>query len=431
LQGRLDVPEEAIGGEAFEAHGKVYGYFGPTPAVLRLPFVLLGVAFGQLSRVFMLAYFVASLTAAYLMLRDATRLARGPAAEPSAIATLLLLASTGFASTIFFLGSRGLIFHEAILAGIAFGLWSCWCSLRHLQKPGRRWWIPALLFGVASLHSRPPTGLFSLTLLGGVAIALIVREWRGGGRRTALARHVGLGLGCIAGQLSLNGLAYLKFGTFDPAPLRMSRPYMHNDRLVRIEGRSFHAANLPYNFYTYVLRPNLRLEPGFPWIYLEAREPPRSFPEAKIDLPDYTLAMPFAMPSLFALATLGGLAAFVARPAHRWPVALLWFAAGPMTIALFAAVATAQRYTGDFCPLLIAAAAFGLAAVESAPNPWRALYRGVTTLLTVAGMAVTIAITLQYQGARLWGVPEEKQREYQELRDRVDKFFARSRGTDR
>jgi hypothetical protein len=42
LEGRLDVPEEAIGGEAFEARGKLYGYFGPTPALLRLPFVAAG-----------------------------------------------------------------------------------------------------------------------------------------------------------------------------------------------------------------------------------------------------------------------------------------------------------------------------------------------------------------------------------------------------
>ena len=63
LRGRLDVPEDAIGGEAFEANGKLYGYFGPTPALLRLPWALSGLAFGKLSRAYMLLYFVATLAA--------------------------------------------------------------------------------------------------------------------------------------------------------------------------------------------------------------------------------------------------------------------------------------------------------------------------------------------------------------------------------
>ncbi len=54
--GRLDVPGDAIGGEAFEAHGKLYGYFGPTPALLRLPLVASGLAFGKLSRACMVLY---------------------------------------------------------------------------------------------------------------------------------------------------------------------------------------------------------------------------------------------------------------------------------------------------------------------------------------------------------------------------------------
>ena len=50
LHGRWDVPEPALGGEAFVVDGKIYGYFGPTPALLRLPLVALGVAFGKLTR---------------------------------------------------------------------------------------------------------------------------------------------------------------------------------------------------------------------------------------------------------------------------------------------------------------------------------------------------------------------------------------------
>ncbi len=428
LAGRLDVPEEAIGGEAFEARGKFYGYFGPTPAVLRMPFTAFGVAFGKLSRGLMLAYFIASLVAAYLILREAQRAIRPTTgaeddAPLSAFAVLVLVGSVGWGSTIFFLGSRGLIFHEAILAGIAFALWSVWCSLRHLRVPTGRWWIGALTCGVASVHARPPTGLFALTLLGLVAIAV---WWRSPNARWTMAnlrRPAAIGSLCALGFLSLNGLAWLKFRTFDPAPLRLSRPYADPGRLAHIDGKSFHLVNLPYNFDTYVLRPNFRFERGFPWIYLGSNTPRRDFPQAKIDLPDFTLAVPYAMPSLFLLATLGAAGAWIARPGARLGVALLWVAVLPMTLALFAAIATAQRYTGDFCPFLIGAAAFGLAAAESAPLGARRFFRATIALATLCAIAVTVALTIQYQGAYLWGVPEETRVNYQSLRRRVDAFF--------
>ncbi len=435
LQGRLDVPEDAIEGEAFEAKGKLYGYFGPTPALLRLPLVAFDLGFARLSRVFMLLYFGASLLAAYLLLRDATRLVRGgdpaAAAEPSAFSVVALVASVGLGSTVFFLGSRALIFHEAILAGIAFALWSAWCALRYLQSPASRWWLGALACGVLSLHARPPTGLFALTLLGCVAATLLIRDWNEesavAGRWLVLPpgwrRHFAIGLLCVAGQLSLNGLAYLKFGTFDPAPLRISRPYTDPGRLDHIEGRSFHTANLPYNFHTYVVYRNARLDPGFPWIYFGGRSPPRECPHARIDLPDTTLALPYAMPSLFGLASLGCFAAFLVAPRARWPLGLLWSALLPMTLALFAAVATAQRYTGDFVPFLTAGAAFGLAAIDHASSRWRLALRPFVALLTAAAIAVTLAATVHYQGVGLWGVPEDVRQNYQTLRKRVDAFF--------
>lgn len=439
LQGRLDVPEEAIGGEAFEANGKLYGYFGPTPALLRLPFVAAGIGFGKLSRAFMLLYFAASLVAAYLILREATRYRSAPAydadvaahrsghhslanratlhdpAEPSPFAIVVLVFSVGWGSTVFFLGCRGLIFHEAILAGITFALWSCWCAMRHLRTPARRWWISALIAGVLSLHCRPPTGLFALTLLGCVVVVLAAQEFP---RR--LFRHAGVGVLCAIGLFTLNGLAFLKFGALDPAPLRISRPYKDPGRLAHIDGRSFHLVNLPYNFDTYVLRPNFRIEPRFPWIYLGTHAPQREFPRAKIDLPDHTLALPYAMPSLFFLATLGCLGAAIALPGTRLALGALWAAMLPMTLALFAAVATAQRYTGDFCPFLICAAALGLTATESAPPLWRRALRVSLVLLTLAAVAITAALTLHYQGDTLWGVPEDVRQNYQLLRRRID-----------
>ncbi|MEY2879362.1 MAG: hypothetical protein RLZZ15_1742 [Verrucomicrobiota bacterium] len=119
LRGRLDVPEAAIGGEAFVVGEKFYGYFGVTPALMRLPLAALGVGGGRLSRSFMLIDFTAALGAALLILRHATRLQLGPGARPSPWAITVLLGGAGLGSTLLFLGSRAYVYHEAILCGAA------------------------------------------------------------------------------------------------------------------------------------------------------------------------------------------------------------------------------------------------------------------------------------------------------------------------
>ena len=420
LHGRLDVPEEAIGGEAFVIAGRLYGYFGPTPALLRLPFVAFGFAFGLLSRLYMLAYFVGGLVAGYLLLRQSYRLV-GRSSSPSAVAVILFTAQLGLGSTLFFLGSRAYVYHEAILCGVVFALFSAHFALRHLVQPERRWWLWSLLCGLLSLHARPPTGLYALTLLGCVGLVLLGRDLR---TRSfgEISRHVRLGVLCAIGVLTFNGLSYLKFKTFDGAPLRFSRPYTA-ERLARIEGKSFHLENIPYGFYTYMVHANFHVEARFPYLYLRSDEPGRAFPRAKMDLPDHTLALPWCMPGIVVLATLGGLVAWVTSSGSRVALFAIWAAAVPMSLALFAAIATAQRYTGDFVPMLGCGAAFGLAAVEGATGLWRASLQALFGTLVLWSIFLTFAITLHYQREIVWGVPEDRKQDYQHLRQKFDAWF--------
>jgi hypothetical protein len=51
--------------------------------LLRVPFVLFDVAFGRLTRGFMLVFFLGTVVASYLLLRHAVKLSRGPDAVPS------------------------------------------------------------------------------------------------------------------------------------------------------------------------------------------------------------------------------------------------------------------------------------------------------------------------------------------------------------
>jgi hypothetical protein len=411
LQGRLDLPPEARTAESFVFEGRTYIYFGPTPALLRLPFALVDVGFGKLTRVFMLAGFGAWLVGAYVVLLHVTRLARGPGSSPSAGLVVLFTSAAGLGSTMLFLASRAYLYHEAILCGAAFALWGGWCVLRWLAEPARAWWLGALACGVLAVHARPPAGLFALGLLGAAALALALRggAWR---RPLAVAALAG------AGILSFNAVSYLKFRSLEGAPLRLHVQY-GDARLAAIRGRNFHVENLRHNFDAYAWRPHFVFRPTFPYL-CTAPHPGDDYREARIDLAEPTLAVPWSMPALALLAFAGGAWAFARWRAARLPLLLVAAGSAPMVLALLAAIAISQRYTGDFCPPLALAAAFGIVALDLLPAPARRLAWPALALLAVASVLVTLALALHYQGEVVWGVPDEFKARYQMLRQAAD-----------
>lgn len=417
LQGRLDVPASAIGGEAFVYQGRTYGYFGLTPALLRLPFVIYNLHFGELSRAFMTAYFAVALAACYLLLRTVYQLSGHNDSAPPAWATLSLIGGAGLGSTLFYLGSRAYIYHEAILCGVMFALIGCWAALRHAATPDRRWWLVSLGAGILSVNARPPTGLFALTLLAAVALVVLLRQ-----RRTdpSLARRqVLVAALCGAGVFTFNVTSYLKFRTFEGCPLRYNVQY-NAERLARIDGRQFHLVNVPIGLDYYLVRPNFRLEPGFPYFLIGSLTPPRPWPDTKLDYQDNTLGLPYAMPGLVWLAAIGGVVTFVRFPSLRLPLAACWGAGLPMALAMFAAIAITHRYTADFCPFLLVASAWGVVGLDALSRPWRALVRSVSIFTTFVAILITAAITLHHQGQEVWGVPDEVRAKYADLRRGID-----------
>lgn len=414
MEGRLDVPGPAISGEAMVVGGKTYGYFGLTPALLRVPFVMAQAAFGSLTRWSMLAAYAGALMAAYLVLLEATRLAAGR--RPSAWMTTLFTLSVGLGSTLFFLGGRAFVYHEAIIWGLTFATWSAWCTLRYLAEPDRKWWVGALACGILAVHARPTSGLFALTLLGAAAATLLWRGWRSG----AGWRQAYIGALSVAGFLSFNAVSYLKFGTPVGMPLRYNVQYTEK-RLRDIGGKEFHWANIPFGFSVYVTDANLEVKSSFPWIHMTnyPRKPQVRVPAAKIDMVDPTLSLPLAMPALFLFATAGALWSMATVPSSRLPLGLIAAAALPLSLALFGVVVIMHRYTADFIPALILAAAFGFAAVDRLAA-WKWASRWFTVVVTAWAICFTLALTLRYQGEQVWGVPDGVQQRYLELRKRVD-----------
>jgi len=87
-----------------------------------------------------------------------------------------------------------------------------------------------------------------------------------------------------------------------------------------------------------------------------------------------------------------------------------------MAAALLAAIAQSHRYTADFVPFLIAAAAFGLAGSDILTTTARRWWLGLTFVLTPVAVAITLAVTVHYQGEGVWGVSEEIKARYLAMR---------------
>ncbi len=419
LQGRLDVPEPVLSGEAFIVEGKVYGYYGVMPALLRLPFIGFETLFGQMSRVAMVLYYLACLGAAYALLLYFTRLVCGSPAWPSRLATVLFVGLVGLGTSLFFLGSRAYIYHEAILCGAAFALWSGYCSVRFIAEPGRRWWFGALVAGFCAVQARPPAGLFALVVLGTATGWHLVLAWRE--RRLGL-RYALIGLGSVAAILSFNGMSWLKFRTFDGSPFKYAVQYTP-ERRARFDNKNFHLANFGHNFDAYVRLPDFGLRKQFPWFVFDSSGKRPQYPRAKIDLEEPTLAMPYAMPALFFLALLGGGWALCYAPAVRRPLIIVAIGSAPMCLALSLAIVTSHRYTADFCALLAIFAAAGLAVLDAEKRRHRALALGGTAALAAVSIFATLALSVHFQGDIVWGVSDEAKRNYEALRTAADSFF--------
>jgi hypothetical protein len=233
----------------------------------------------------------------------------------------------------------------------------------------------------------------------------------------SVLRPLLIGALSVLGVLSFNALSYAKFRTIEGCPLRLNVQYTAK-RLAHIDGKQFHLSNLRYGLDTYLLRPRVELSPNFPWLYQARRLDPNTYPGAKIDLPDRTLALPIGMAGLFLLATAGCAWLAWRDPAARPLVAVLWLSFVPLTLAMCAAIATAERYTGDFVPFVICAGAVGFAGLHRRP-----VFTALFVAATLWSCALHVAVGFHYQGKLVWGVEDGVPERYQKLRTHIDTFF--------
>ncbi|EPR42106.1 hypothetical protein dsx2_2893 [Desulfovibrio sp. X2] len=159
LHGRLDIPPEVLGREAFyDAAGRAYAYYGVFPAFLRLPFLpFLDLTAVCVSRAVVFACVAATGLLAQSLVRRTVR-----AATAGNRLDLGLLASGSvlvwFASPVTFLFGNASIYHETVVTGLLGVVVFAWLVLDDLLVKGRpRPASPVLLAVIAGvvLHCRP------------------------------------------------------------------------------------------------------------------------------------------------------------------------------------------------------------------------------------------------------------------------------------
>jgi hypothetical protein len=439
LHGHWNVT--ATGGVRFEAfviHGRNYLYFGPWPALLRLPFVAFSHALdGRLTGISMLvAYVVFAVFAsrfAWLTrqtLRGATAVSRLEAVGAAVLAFLLAAGSS-----IFFLASRTVVYHEAILWGVALTTAGLFYATRFALDGDRRSLLWAGVMATLAVMSRVSVGLAvvaALVLIAAARVVSIVRSGRGRpeGQASLLARIVGWpgvgdrtrGVGLtrmvLAIVVPLALYAYVNLTKFGSAfGLPLDKQFLL--RFDPTRQAALHANPLTgFRFVTTTvvqyLRPDaLAFDRLFPWVTFPG--PARTFGGAHFATLDFTSSVTASMTALFVLWVIGVVASF--RPARpeamlgtAFRVPILAGLAGCVSVLAFGFIA--NRYLGDFIPAVVVGAVVGFhvfARWAAQPGTRRVVVRaaaGAMAALVVWTFYVNLGLALQYQRAYGIGVTD-------------------------
>jgi hypothetical protein len=422
LNGRLDVPREAIGFEAYIYNGKAYGYFGIAPALLRIPLLIVFPTLdGLWSRPMMMLACVVALVCVYFILRELRAGNNRTDGFQNLIDNLFLL-TAAIGSTNVFIIARSYVFHEAIMWGCTFALVFSWALLKYLRSPNRAWLIVSGVLAFLSFHSRATAGAGTLLALCAVLLLLIGRTL---GISNAGVRFLGFGptprpllhatVAAIAVMATLGtyaGVNYAKFRTLGSMPLHYYQLYIQAPARMEVTGaRQIHPENIPTTLATYFGPNGFEFRRAFPWAHLASIATVIGSPS--IDVVEPFSTVPASMPALTLLALVGcvpllrGSTESVRR--LRLPATAMLVGGGVVLMT----VGITERYLHDFYPALIILAAIGVFEIGRNASAAHARVSAMLLIpLTLVSIWLNCSFALLNQRDGPWGVPPEKHAEF-------------------
>jgi len=414
FHGHWWVPKGSLGIEAFVIDGRDYTYFGPFPALLRMPVMAFTDALdGRLTAPSMLLAWAVTALFVSLLAWRVRLMVRGPVplgrAEAASFAVVLATILSG--STLLHLAAMPWVYHEDLAWSVALTTGALFALLGVLERPTTRRVVAAGALITAAILARSVTGW--ACVIGAMLAAAWFASGRGGDenrrwwRATLAAGLIPLAIGCA--------VTWAKFGVPFGLP-------MHNQVFTKINehrreflaangGRYFNPEFVPSTALAYLRPDGLRFTSVFPFITLPAA-PARAVGGVILDQVYRTSSVPASMPLLFLLSAWGSITAFRPRPVGRarlTRIPLLAAAACLSGVLVWGYIA--NRFLADFLPLLILGSVIGLAdlwrRLEGRSRRVRGGALAVVTALGVFGMVANLAAAstpterIAWEGARL------------------------------
>jgi hypothetical protein len=422
LAGHWDVPRDVVAFEGFEVGGKTFIYFGPLPALLRMPLLAVTDRFdGRLTTVSMALAMAVLAVAAYRLNLAVREVVRGAAG----VTRGEILATAGLAVAVLagpplWLASAAVVYHEAILWGLALTLATLDAAARWILRPTPRRLAAVAVLGTLAVSSRQTLGLgviAGLAAVGLVAAAAGLRRRAGHSGDPLPGVHAGgvlLVCGLLVVVAAIPNVA--RFGDpLGPPIERQVASSVFEDRREFLEANGdswFGPQFVPTTLLQYARPDAFDLRGSFPWLDFPDGGP-TVVGDVTFDDLEWSSSVPVTMPLLVILAIPG--AVWLVRAARRRygpgvGLLLLWVgtavgAAGAIGIGYIA-----HRYLADLMPLVLVPALVGFhALLGRRPAAGRA-WRGAATALVVvlaAGVWANVALAIEAQRERGKFVTEE------------------------
>jgi hypothetical protein len=409
LHGHWWLPNNAIGIESFNVHGRSYTYFGPFPALLRLPVLLFTSRLdGRLTALSMLAAWLVTGALLCLLLWRVRILVRGtaPLGLTEAVAYGFTAAAMMGGTVLVYLASAPYVYNEDFSWGVATSLGSLFALLGLLESPSRRRLVVLGFFLLAADLSRL-TDAWACVI--GV---LLASAWFFSGRAgddarrwalpTVLVALAPLALGCY--------VTWAKFGYPFGLPMAdqvWTQIDQHRQQFLAANGgKAFSVSFIPTTALTYLRPDGIRFTDVFPFVTLPALAP-RVIGGAVMDMTYRTASAPASMPLAFALGVWGAVATFRRRPAGRTAlVRIPMLAAAAATVGIFVWGYVANRYLADLMPLLFVAGAVGIAdlwrRLETLSGRTQTIWCSVIGVVAALSILFNLAIASTPQDVGAW-----------------------------
>ncbi len=417
LRATWSMPAGVLTIEGIRTDGRTDMYYGPVPALLRLPLLVFTHRFdGRLTEPSLLVAFLLALTLASLLSWRIRGMVRGNAGvgrlEAGLTASMVVVIGVG--SVLFFLGTTPQVYEEAEMWGAALAVGAFYTVVGFVDRPSAGRLLATGLLATLALLTRGSVGAGPVVAIGLVAAVYLVNwmvagvpRWQRFAQRITRASGVQVAgatgpftIGLLAAMglpLALYGaINEIKFGTPFAIPLNrqvISSVSPHRQAVLAANGGSlFGLKFLPTNLVQFARPDALTTTRLFPWIFFPGKAVVLG--HLLYDTRDWTSSVPASMPVLFLLAVVGVVVVFrpnrspvhahvhaharrsVPRPAAAEPperagtagqpvtpriaalrIPLVGAAAGTVGILTIAFIA--ERYLADVIPFLLLAALCG------------------------------------------------------------------------